>query len=72
MERIESRLEELQDMIMPNGILNKNIYNAVMKIRNETDSKLEDKWWGELEDSLDRYVKCYLEYDRLRQFIKSY
>lgn len=72
MERIKSRLEELEDMLMPDGVLNKNIYNAVMKIRNETDSKLEDKWWEELDNSLNSYVKYYVEYDRLKQSCKSY
>ena len=72
MERIESRLEELEVMLMPDGELNRNIYNAVMKIRNETDSKLEDKWWEELDNSLNNYVKHYVEYDRLKQFIVSY
>lgn len=70
MDKIKSRLAELEDMLMPDGILNKNIYDAVMTIRNETDSKLEDKWWEELDKSLNSYVKCYVEYDRLKQSCK--
>jgi hypothetical protein len=67
MAKIKTRLEELEDMLMPDGDLNRNIYNAVIKIRNETDSKLEDKWWEELDNSLNEYVKYYVEYDRLKR-----
>ena len=67
MDKIKTRLEELEDMLMPDGDLNKNIYNAVIKIRNETDSKLEEKWWEELDNSLNSYVKFYVEYDRLKR-----
>ena len=67
MDKIKTRLEELEDMLMPDGDLNRNIYNAVIKIRNETDSKREDKWWEELDNSLNRYLKYYVEYDRLKR-----
>ena len=67
MDKNKTRLEELESMLMPDGELNKNIYNAVIKIRNETDSKLEEKWWEELDNSLNRYLKCYVEYDRLKR-----
>ena len=74
MEKLESRLEELEVMLMPDGELNRNIYNAVIKIRNtkETNSEFEMKLWEELDNSLNRYVKYYVEYDRLRQFFESY
>ena len=74
MEKLESRLEELEVMPMPDGELNRNIYNAVIKIRNtkETNSEFEMKLWEELDNSLNRYVKYYVEYDRLRQFFESY
>lgn len=67
MDKIKTRLEELEDMLMPDGDLNRNIYNAVIKIRNETDSKLEDKWWEELDNSLNRFLKYSIEYDRLKR-----
>ena len=67
MDKNKTRLEELESMLMPDGELNKNIYNAVIKIRNETDSKLEEKWWEELDNSLNRYLKYYVEYDRLKR-----
>ena len=74
MERLESRLEELEVMLMPDGELNRNIYNAVVKIRNtkETNSEFEMKLWEELDNSLNSYVKYYVEYDRLRQFFESH
>ena len=67
MDIIKTRLEELEAMLAPDGELNRNIYNAVIRIRNETDSKIEDKWWEELDNSLNRYVMYYVEYDRLKR-----
>lgn len=32
MDKIKTRLKELEDMLMPDGDLNKNIYNAVLKL----------------------------------------
>jgi hypothetical protein len=67
MAKIKTRLEELEDMLMPDGDLNRNIYNAVIKIRNETDSKFEDKWWEELDNAINTYLQHYVEYDRLKR-----
>ena len=69
MDKIKTRLEELEDMLMPDGDLNRNIYNAVIKIRNtkETNSEFEMKLWEELDNSLNRYLKYYVEYDRLKR-----
>ena len=69
MTKIKNRLEELEDMLMPDGDLNRNIYNAVIKIRNtkETNSEFEMKLWEELDNSLNSYLKCYVEYDRLKR-----
>jgi hypothetical protein len=68
MDKIKTRLEELEDMLMPDGDLNRNIYNAVIKIRNakETNSKFDIKLWEELDNSLNRFVKYCVEYDRLK------
>ena len=68
MDKIKTRLEELEDMLMPDGDLNRDIYNAVIKIRNtkETNSEFEMKLWEELDNSLNRFVKYYVEYDRLK------
>ena len=67
MDIIKTRLEELEAMLAPDGELNKNIYNAVIRIRNETDSKIEDQWWKDLDNALNRYVMYYVEYDRLKR-----
>jgi hypothetical protein len=69
MDKIKTRLEELEDMLMPDGDLNRDIYNAVIKIRNakETNSKFEIKLWEELDNSLNRFVKYCVEYDRLKR-----
>lgn len=67
MDKNKTRLEELEGMLMPDGELNRNIYNAVIKIRNETDSKLEDKWWEELDNAFNTYLKYSIEYDRLKR-----
>ena len=67
MDIIKTRLEELEAMLAPDGELNKNIYNAVIRIRNETDSKIEDQWWEDLDNALNRYVMYYVEYDRLKR-----
>lgn len=69
MDKIKTRLEELEDMLMPDGELNRNIYNAVIKIRNtkETNSEFEMKLWEELDNSLNRFVKYCVEYDRLKR-----
>ena len=71
MDKNKTRLEELEDMLRFDGELNRNIYNAVINILNETDSKLEDKRWEELDIAFNSYVKCYVEYDRLKQSCKS-
>lgn len=69
MYKIKTRLEELEDMLMPDGELNRNIYNAVVEIRNtkETNSESEMKLWEELDNSLNRYLKYTIEYDRLKR-----
>ena len=69
MDKVKTRLEELEDMLMPDGDLNRNIYEAVIKIRNtkETNSEFEMKLWEELDNSLNRYLKYYIEYDRLKR-----
>ena len=67
MDKFKTRLEELEEMLMPNGVLKVNIDKAVIKIRNETDPNLEDKWWEEFDDALNSYLKHYVEYDRLKR-----
>lgn len=65
MDKFKTHLEELEDMLMPNGVLKGNI---------ETDPNLEDKWWEEFDNALNsylkhyvEYLKHYVEYDRLKR-----
>lgn len=67
MDKVKTHLEELEDMLMPNGVLKGNIDKAVIKIRNETVPNLEDKWWEEFDNALNIYLKHYVEYDRLKR-----
>ena len=67
MDKFKTHLEELEEMLMPNGVLKENIDKAVIKICNETDPNLEDKWWEEFDNALNIYLKHYVEYDRLKR-----
>ena len=63
----KTREEELEDLLSPKGELNAAVYRTVIKIRNETDSKLEDKWWEELDNAINKYMQYTIEYDRLKR-----
>ena len=62
---VKTREEELEELLSPDGELNAAVYKAVIKIRNETEPKLEDKWWEELDNAINEYVKYAIEHDRL-------
>ena len=62
---VKTRKEELEDLLSPKGELNAAVYRAVIKIRNETDPKLEDKWCKELDAAINKYILYAIEYDRL-------
>lgn len=64
---VKTRDEELEELLGPAGRLNQAIYHAVIKIRNETEPELEDKWWKELDEAVNTYMKYAIEYDRLRR-----
>lgn len=64
---VKTRKEELEDLLSPDGKLNKAIDTAVIKIRNEIYPNLEDKWWEELDNSINAYMQYAIEYDRLRR-----
>ena len=64
---VKTREEELEELLSPDGELNAAVYRAVMKIRNETDPDLEDKWWEELDNAINKYMKYAIEYDRLKR-----
>ena len=62
---VKTREEELKELLSPKGELNAAVYRAVIKIRNETDPKLIDKWWEEFDNALNKYMQYTIEYDRL-------
>lgn len=63
----KTREEELEELLAPDGELNAAVYKAVIKIKNETDPKLEDKWWEELDNAINNYMQYAIEYDRLKR-----
>ena len=64
---VKTREEELEEILAPDSELNAAVYNAVIKIRNETDSDLEYKWWEELDNAINKYMQYAIEYDRLKR-----
>ena len=64
---VKTREEELEDLLKTGGELSEAVYRAVIKIRNETDHNLEDKWWEELDNAINKYMRYTIEYDRLKR-----
>ena len=64
---VKTREEELEELLSPDGELNAAVYRAVMKIRNETNPDLEDKWLEELDNAFNKYIQYAIEYDRLKR-----
>ena len=63
----KTREEELEDLLKTGGELSEAVYRAVIKIRNETEPNLEDKWWEELDNAINKYMQYTIEYDRLKR-----
>ena len=57
--------EELEERLASDGELNAAVYRAAIKIRNETESDLEDKWLEELDDAINKYMQYAIQYDHL-------
>lgn len=66
---VKTREEELGELLRKGGVLQKDIDRAVIKIRNETEPELEDKWWEELDNAINKYVQYAIEYDRITRKI---
>lgn len=64
---VKNREEELEELISPDGELNAAVYRAVIKIKNETEPELEDKWLEELDNAINKYMQYAIEYDRLKR-----
>ena len=48
--------KELEERLASDDELNAAVYRAVIKIRNETESDLEDKWLEELDNAINKYM----------------
>ena len=64
---VKTREEELKELLAPDGELNAAVYKAVIKIRNETEPELEDKWWEELDNAINAYMRLAIEWDRIQR-----
>ena len=64
---VKTREEELEELLSPDGELNAAVYRAVIKIKNETEPELEDKWLEELDNAINKYMQYAIEYDRLKR-----
>ena len=64
---VKTREEELEELLSPDGELKAAVDKAVIKIRNETEPNLEDKWWEELDTAINKYMQCAIEHDRLKR-----
>ena len=64
---VKTREEELEELLSPDGELKAAVDKAVIKIRNETEPDLEDKWWEELDNAINKYIQHAIEHDRLKR-----
>ena len=62
---VKTREQELEELLAPDGKLKATVDKAVIKIRNETEPDLEAKWWEELDNAINEYMKHAIEHDRL-------
>ena len=62
---VKTREQELKELLAPDGELKAAVDKAVIKIRNETEPYLEDMWWEELDNAINKYMQYAIEYDRL-------
>ena len=62
---VKTREQELKELLAPDGELKAAVDKAVIKIRNEPEPDLEDKWWEELDNAINKYMKYAIEHDRL-------
>ena len=64
---VKTREEELEKLLSPDGKLKAAIDKAVIKIRNETEPNLENRWWEELDNAINEYMQHAIEHDRLKR-----
>ena len=64
---VKTRKEELDDLLSPDGELNRNVYEAVMKIRHARNEVDIYNCCEELDNAINKYVQYAIEYDRLKR-----
>ena len=62
---VKTHGEELEELLASDSELNVAVYRVAIKIRNETESEFEDKWWEELDNAINKYMQYAIEYDYL-------
>ena len=63
----KTREEELEDLLLPDGMLNRNVYVAVMKIRNATTEEEVENGCSQLDDAINKWMQYAIELDRIRR-----
>ena len=64
---VKTREEELEELLAPDGELNRKVYAAVMRIRHATTEEEVDKHCGELDEAINKYMQYAIEWDRLKR-----
>ena len=67
MMEVKTREQELEELLAPDGELKAAVDKAVIKIRNETEPNLEDRWWEELYNAINKCMQHAIEHDRLKR-----
>lgn len=60
-----SRIKHLENLLEPGEALNFDVYKAVEKICGRELTEVDDNLLKELDDAINRYLNCAIEYDRL-------
>ena len=69
----KTREEELKELLAPDGVLNKEIFDAlqgVVEAERNPDSEFSEtssKAYEAFDNALNRYLKYAIEYDRLKR-----
>ena len=64
---VKTREEELDDLLSPDGELNRNVYAAAMKIRHASNEVDLYNCCEELDNAINKYMQYAIEYDRLKR-----
>ena len=69
--KMKTREEELEELLAPDGELNKAVYDAIQGIveaeRDPEVAGTSDAAYGVLDDAINAYMKYAIEWDRLKR-----